>query len=118
MPTIKRTPLKTNTPTVSTNKVDSTATTNAIAVSVGKKESEKKKKKTTKEKKENDAAVYNKRLELQCKITKINQLIPKVMDGYCKKQKVSDNSKSKVKDRVTRNYNTRIEHRCIDHGLT
>jgi hypothetical protein len=38
MPTIERTPLKTNTPTVSTNKVEgaATATANAIAVSVGK----------------------------------------------------------------------------------
>jgi hypothetical protein len=40
------------------------------------------------------------------------------MDGYCKQQKVPDNYGSKVKDRLTRNYNVCIECRCIDHGLT
>ncbi len=85
---------------------------------VSENKTEKKKKKTTKGKEDKDAAVYNKRLELQRKITKINQLIPKVVDGYCKQQKVPDNYRSKVKDRVRRNCNVRIEHRCIDHGLT
>jgi hypothetical protein len=42
------------------------------------KKSKKEKKKTTKEEQEDkDAADYKDRLELQCKITKINQLIPK-----------------------------------------
>jgi hypothetical protein len=40
------------------------------------------------------------------------------MDGYCNFRKISDNYRSKVKDSVTRNYNGRILHRCIDHGLT
>jgi hypothetical protein len=37
MPTIKQTPLKTNTFTVTANKVDGTAASNAIAVSIRKK---------------------------------------------------------------------------------
>jgi hypothetical protein len=118
MPTIKLTPLKTNTPNVSTNKVDGTAAANIIAVSVRKK-SEKKKKKTMKGKKDKDAVDYNKRLELQCKITKINQLIPKVVDGCCNSyRKIPDDYRSKVEDRVMRNYNGHIKRRCIDHGLT
>jgi hypothetical protein len=83
------------------------------------KKSEKKKKKTTKEKEEKDAADYMERLELQRKINKINQLIPQVVDGYCNSyRKIPDNCRSKVKDRVKRNYNGRILRRCIDHGLT
>jgi hypothetical protein len=45
-------------------------------------------------------------------------LIPKVVDGYCKKKKVPDDYRSKVEDRVTRNYHMHIDHRFIDHGLT
>jgi hypothetical protein len=45
-------------------------------------------------------------------------MIPQVMDGYCNYKKIPDNYRSKVEDRVTRNYNGRILHRCIDHGLT
>jgi hypothetical protein len=55
---------------------------------------------------------------LQCKTTKINQLIPQVVDGYCNIRKIPDNYRSKVKDRVTRYYNWRILRRCSDHGLT
>jgi hypothetical protein len=49
LPTIEQTPLKTNTLTITTNKVNSAAAANAIAMSTGKK-TDKKKKKTTKEK--------------------------------------------------------------------
>ncbi len=52
------------------------------------------------------------------KLPKFYQVIPKVMDGYCKRQKVPDDYRSKVQDRVTRNYNACIERKCIDHGLT
>jgi hypothetical protein len=98
--------------TMSANKVDGAAATNAIAVSIGKKKSEKKKKKAIKGKKDKDAADYKERLELQCKITKINQLIPQVVDGYCNSYgKIPDNYRSKVKDKVTRNYNGCILHR-------
>ncbi len=41
MPTIKRTPLKTYTSTVTANKVDIAAASNAIALSIGKEKSEK-----------------------------------------------------------------------------
>jgi hypothetical protein len=70
MPTIKWTPLKSNTPTVTANKVDGATPANAIAVSV-KKKSEMKTKKTTKEIEDKDAADYKERLKLQRKITKI-----------------------------------------------
>jgi hypothetical protein len=90
----------------------------SIAVSVGKEKSEKKKKKTTKEKEDKDASDYKERLELRRKITKTNQLIPQVVDGYCNIKKNPANYRSKVKDRVTRNYNGHILCRCIDHGLT
>ncbi len=40
-----------------------------------------------KAKEDKDAAEYKERLELQHKITKINLLIPQVMDGYCKIKK-------------------------------
>ncbi len=40
------------------------------------------------------------------------------MDGYCNFGKIHDNYRSKVDDRVTRNYNGHILHRYIDHGLT
>jgi hypothetical protein len=77
------------------------------------------KKKTTKEKEDKDAADNRERLKLQCKITKINLMIPQVVDGYCNSyRKIPDAYRSKVKDRVTRNYNGRIWHRCNDHGLT
>jgi hypothetical protein len=81
MPTIKLTPLKTNSLTVTANKVNSAAAGHAIAMSIGKK-SEKKKKKTTKEKEDKNAAKYKERLKLQRKFTKINLLIPQVVDGY------------------------------------
>jgi hypothetical protein len=119
MPTIDQTPLKTNTLTVTTNKVDSGAASNAIALSLGKENSGKKKNKTTKEKEDKEALDYNERLKSQRKITEINQLIPQVMDGYCNSyRKIHDNYRSKVEDRVTRNYNGCILRRCIDHGLT
>ncbi len=104
MPTIKWTPLKTNTLAVTANKVDDTAASNVIALCVGK-NPEKKKNKTTKEKEDKDASDYKERLELQRKITKINQLIPQGVDGYCNIRKIPDNYRSKVKDKVTRNYN-------------
>jgi hypothetical protein len=41
------------------------------------------------------------------------------VDGYGNSyRKIPDNYRSKVKDRVTRNYNGHILRRCIDHGLT
>ncbi len=63
VPTIKWTPLKTNTPTVTANKVNSAAAANAIATSIEKK-TKKNKKKTTKEKEDKDAADYTERLKL------------------------------------------------------
>jgi hypothetical protein len=51
MPTIKRTPLKTNTLTIIANKVDDATASNAIALSIGKEKSEKKKNKQQKRKK-------------------------------------------------------------------
>jgi hypothetical protein len=45
MLTIEKTPLKTNTLTITANKVDGLATSNAIALSIGKEKSDKKKKK-------------------------------------------------------------------------
>jgi hypothetical protein len=71
-------------------------------LSVGKEKSDKKKNKTTKEKEDKDALDYKERLGLQGKITKINQLIPQVMDGYCNIRKIPENYRSKVEDRVTR----------------
>ena len=62
--------LTTNTLTVTANKVDNPATSNAIALSIGKEKSEKKKHKMTKEKEDKEASDYNERLELQRKITK------------------------------------------------
>jgi hypothetical protein len=118
MPTIKQAPLKTNILTITANKVDNAAASNTIALSVGKEKSEKKKNKTTKEKEDKDVSDYKKRLELQCKINKINQLISQVMDGYCNIRKIADNYRSKVEDKVRRNYNGRILRRCIGHGLT
>jgi hypothetical protein len=70
-PTIKQRPLKTNTLTVTANKVNDAAASNAITLSVGKEKSEKKKNKTRKEKKGKEASDYNERLELQRKITKL-----------------------------------------------
>jgi hypothetical protein len=61
----------------------------SIAVRVGKEKSEKKKKKTTKEKEDKDASDYKERLELCRKITKTNQPIPQVVDGYCNIKKKS-----------------------------
>jgi hypothetical protein len=55
MPPIKWTPLKTNTLTVTANKVDGITASNAIAASIGKKY-EKKKKIITKEKEDKDTA--------------------------------------------------------------
>jgi hypothetical protein len=118
MSTIKWTPLKTNNPTVTANKVDGPAARDAIAVCIGKKKSKNKKKKTTKEKEDKDAADYKKRLDLCRKITKINLLIPQVMDGYCNIRKIPNNYRSTVKYRVTKNYNGCILRRCSDHGLT
>jgi hypothetical protein len=56
IPTIKRTPLKTNTLTVTANKVTNAAASNAIALSIGKEKFEKKKNKTTNEKEDKDAS--------------------------------------------------------------
>ncbi len=50
MPTIKWTPLKTNTPTINANKVDGTTTGDAIAMSSGKKLESRKKKQQKKKK--------------------------------------------------------------------
>ncbi len=108
--------MKTDTLTIPANKVDDAATFNAIALIVGKETSEKKK--ITKEKEDKDASDYKERLELRRKITKINQLIPQVVDGYYNIRKISDDYRSKVEDKVTRNYNEHIWRRCIDHGLT
>jgi hypothetical protein len=89
---------------VTANKVNGAAASNTIALSIGKVKSEKKKNKMTKEKEDKEASDYKERLELQCKITKIDQLIPQVMDGYCNSDiKIPDDYRSKVKDRVTRN---------------
>jgi hypothetical protein len=88
MPTIKRTPLKANTLTITANKVNDAAASTAIALSIGKEKSEKKINKTSKEKEDKDASDYKERLELQRKITKINQLIPQVVDGYCNSRKI------------------------------
>jgi hypothetical protein len=53
------------------------------------------------------------------KLPKFNQLISQVMDGYCNSyKKIPDDYRSKVEDRVTKNYNGCISCRCIDHGLT
>ena len=68
MPTIKWTPLKTNTLTITANKVNDAASSNAIALSIGKEKSEKNKNETTKEKEDRDASDYKERLELQGKI--------------------------------------------------
>ncbi len=103
--------------TVTANKVDDAATSNMIALSVRKEKSEKKKNKMTKEKEDKEALDYKERLELQRKITKINQLIPQVVNDCCNIRKIPDNYRSKVKDRVTRNYNGHILRRCSDHGL-
>jgi hypothetical protein len=118
MPTIKWTPLKTNTFPVTANKVINATASNAITLSVGNKKSGKKKNKMKKEKEDKEASDYKERLELQCKITKVNQLIPQVVDGYCNSyRKIPYNYRSKVEDRVTTNYNGHILRRCIDHGL-
>jgi hypothetical protein len=71
MPTIKRTPLKTNTSTVSANKVDNTAAPNAIALSAKEEKSGRKKNKTAKEKEDKEASDYQERLELQLKLPKL-----------------------------------------------
>ncbi len=63
MPTIDRTPLKTETLTKTANKDDNTAASNAIALSIRKKTG-KKKNKTTKEKEDKDAADDKERLKL------------------------------------------------------
>jgi hypothetical protein len=119
MPTIEWTPLKTNTLTVTANKFNDAAASNAIALSIGKEKSRKKKNKATNEKDDKEAPDYKERLELQRKITKINQLIPQVVDGYCNSyRKILDSYKSKVEDRVTRNYKGHILGRCIDHDLS
>jgi hypothetical protein len=110
MPTIEQTPLKTNTLTITANKVDNAAASNAIALSTRKEKSEKKKNKTTKEKEDKEALDYKERLKLQRKISKINQLIPQVVDDYCNIRKIPDDYRSKVEDRVIRNYNRRILH--------
>jgi hypothetical protein len=118
MLTIKWTPLKTNALTITANKVDDAATSNTISLSVGKEKSKKKKNKRIKEKEDKDASDYKERLELQHKITKINQPILQVVDGYCNFREISDIYRSNVQDKVTRNYNRGILHRCIEHGLT
>jgi hypothetical protein len=87
--TIEWTPLKPNTLTITAIKFDGDAASNAIALSVRKK-SEMKKKKIMKEKEDKDAADYKEKLELQCKNTKINQMIPHVVDGYCNSRKIPD----------------------------
>jgi hypothetical protein len=98
--------------------INNTAAFNTIALSIRKEKSEKKKNKTTKEKEDKETSDYKERLQLQRKITNINQLIPQVVDGYCYIRNIPDNYRSKVEDKVTRNYNGHILSRCIDHGLT
>ncbi len=103
MPTIERTPLKTNSSTITASKINNAAASNAIALSVGKEKSGKKKNQTTKEKEDEEASDYKERLKLQRKIPKINQLIPHSVDGYCNSyRKIPDKYRSKVKDRVTK----------------
>jgi hypothetical protein len=63
MPTIEWTPLKTNTLTVTANKVDGAASSDAIVMSIEKK-SEKEKKKTAREKEDKDAADYKETSEV------------------------------------------------------
>jgi hypothetical protein len=118
MPTIKRTPLKTNTLTVTVDKVDDAPASNAIALSIGNNKSKKKKNKQQKKKKIKMHQTTRRDLNFRCKITKINQLIPQVVYGYCNIRKIPDNYRSKVNGKVTRNYNGCILRRCIDHGLT
>jgi hypothetical protein len=77
-----------------------------------------KRRKRKKRKKDKDAAHDNKRVNLQRKITKINLLIPQVVDGYSNIRKIPDDYKSTVKYRVTKNYNGCILRICSDHGLT
>ncbi len=69
MPTIERTPLKINTPTMSTNKVDGTTAANPIDASI-RKNLKRRNRKQQKGKKDKDAVVYNKILNLRRKITK------------------------------------------------
>jgi hypothetical protein len=79
---------------------------------------EKKKKKTTKENKTKMQRTTRRDLNCKVKLQKINQLIPHNVDGYCNFRKIPDDYRSKVKDRITRNYNGHILRRCIGHGLT
>jgi hypothetical protein len=114
IPTIKRTLLKTNTLTVTANKVENTAASNTISLSIGKEKYETKKNKTTKIKIDKDALDYKKRLELRHEITKINQLIPQVVDGYCNIRKIPEKYRRKVKVKVMNNYNVKkYAHRYL-----
>ncbi len=61
---------------------------------------------------------YCNKLKLQHKITKIRQLIPQVIEGYCKQENILNNYKHKVEERVKRKYNRRIQCRCMEHYLT
>ncbi len=76
MPTIKWTPLKTNTPTISANKVDGATTGNPIAVSIWKIKSEKKKNKTMKEKKIRMQRTT--RRDMNCDVPKLIYWLPKL----------------------------------------
>jgi hypothetical protein len=41
-----------------------------------------------------------------------------VIDGYCKQEKILDNYRKKVEERVNKKYNGRIQRRCMEHYLT
>jgi hypothetical protein len=60
---------------------------------------------------------YCNKLKLQCKITKVRQLISQVIEGYCKQENIPNNYKQKVEERVKRKYNGCIHHRCMEHYL-
>jgi hypothetical protein len=60
---------------------------------------------------------YCNKLKLQCNITKIRQLIPQIIEEYCKQENIPNNYQHKVEERVKRNYNGRIQCRCMEHYL-
>ncbi len=53
-----------------------------------------------KEKEDKVAADYKERLDLRHKITKINQLNPQVVDGYCNIRKIPDNYRRTVERKL------------------
>jgi hypothetical protein len=79
MPTIKRTPLKTNTLTVTANKVDKATTSNAIALSAGKKNLKRRKIKQQKKKKIKMHWTARRDLNCNVKLPKLINSIPKLL---------------------------------------